>query len=109
MNWNKNEDVKFQYFCRGQSAALLTWVLMKDRKCHYILEEEKDEIPLYIQVENSTIFQLKAALTTQMQKDFASENARENNNEESSSGNRRKRLKAALERIQDGVMDSLGC
>ena len=48
-------------------------------------------------------------LTSQMQKDFASENANEDNNEDSSSGNRRKRLKAALEKIQDGVMDSLDC
>ena len=27
---------------------------MKDRESHYILEEEKDEIPLDIQVEDST-------------------------------------------------------
>ena len=162
MDWNKNEDVKFQYFCRGQSAALLTWVFMKDRECHYILEEEKDQIPIDIQIEDSTNFSVVSTsttrrrsptsvgkgieeilkttqntmssllesvsdntsqkrdsnmnyhdmaktleLTSQMQKDFASENANEDYNVESPSAKRRKRLKAALEKIQDGVMDSL--
>jgi hypothetical protein len=158
MDWNKNEDVNFQYFCRGQSAALLTWVFMKDRESHYILEEEKDVIPLNIQVEDSTNFSVEISsttrrrsptsvgkgleevlkttqntmsfllesvsnntpqkrdsnmnfhdmartleLTSQMQKDFASENANEDNNEDSSSGNRRKRLKAALEKFKMGL------
>ena len=64
MDWNKNEDVNFQYFCRGQSAALLTWVFMKDRESHYILEEEKDVIPLNIQVEDSTNFSVERSSTT---------------------------------------------
>ena len=54
LDWNKNEDIKFQHFCRGQSVALLTWVFMKDRESNYILEEEKDEIPTTFQVVNST-------------------------------------------------------
>jgi hypothetical protein len=61
-DWNKNEDVKFQFFCRGQSVALLTWVFMKDRESHYILEE-KDEIPLNIQVEESTNFSVERSST----------------------------------------------
>lgn len=167
MDWNKNEDVKFQYFCRGQSVALLTWIFMKNCECNYILEEEKDAIPLNIQIEESTNMSgdisvshtprkflspagkrfediLKTTqdtmssriqivsnngpesrvsnknknyheiartlkLTSQMQKDIASEDVNDLNDEESTSGKRRKRLKAALEKIEDGVMDSLGC
>ena len=167
MDWNKNEDVKFQYFCRGQSVALLTWLFMKDRECNYILEEEKDSILLNIQVEESTnmsgdisfahtprksltpagkgledilkttqdtmssLLQIVSnhgpessdsnknknyhemaktlELTFQMQKDIASEDVNDLNDEESKSVKRRKRLKAALEKIEDGVMDSLGC
>ena len=50
----KMKTLNFKNNCRGQSVALLTWVFMKDRESHYILEREKDEIPLDIQVEDST-------------------------------------------------------
>ena len=43
-----------------------------------------------------------------MQKQMESDNALEINNDGSGNGNRRKRLKAALEKIEDGIMD-LGC
>ena len=160
LDWNKNEDVKFQHFCRGQSVALLTWVFMKDRESNYILEEEKDEIPTNFQVEDSTISPVNTQrrvpssvgkgledvlkttqntmaslmrsvtnissgqrdsnmnyhdmaktleLTSQMQKEMESETVVDSSNDEGENGNRRKRLKAALEKIEDGIMDSLGC
>ena len=48
-------------------------------------------------------------LTSQMQKQMESDNALEISDDGSGNGNRRKRLKAALEKIEDGIMDSLGC
>ena len=48
-------------------------------------------------------------LTSQMQKEIESETIDESSNDEGENGNRRKRLKKALEKIEDGIMDSLGC
>jgi len=162
MDWNENEDVKFQYFCHGQAVALLTWIFMKDRENHYILEEEQDAIPEHIQVEedaqstasSSTMRRsptslgksiedvLKSTqstmscllkyvssaneeardsnmnyhdmaktleLTNQMQKDLETESERDSRDSATERNDRRKRLKAALEKIEDGIIDSLGC
>ena len=48
-------------------------------------------------------------LTSQMQKEIESETIDESSNDEGKNGNRRKRLKKALAKIEDGIMDSLGC
>ena len=158
LDWNENEDVKFQHFCKGQSVALLSWIFMKDRECNYILEEEKDTIPSSIQIEGNNISPLtkissssigkgveqiltstqttiqsllKATsgdekvqrdanmnyhdtaktleLTNQMQSEMERESDPNDDADDTEKSRRRKRMKAALEKIQDGVMDSLGC
>ena len=50
MDWNPNEDAKFATFTNDQQSALLTWIYMKDRECHYILEREQDDLPLDAQI-----------------------------------------------------------
>ena len=149
MNWNPNEDSKFANYTNDQQSALLTWVYMKDRECHYILEREQDDLPLDAQVTEKNkqartesrrspssqmaktveLMSKSIAGTAQLlHQSFASEadadkegmnplemartlqmteELLQKRGASDTSNDRQKRMKAAIEAIQDKVMDQV--